>query len=98
MNVTSDLLPLEAQLYSIGFTTQLVRRGSRTAEIKTELAGQVLVTRRGRTFSSLEDMKRYHYGLVWVRTRKNRGLAVKVEKALTENDFIYHLVQVVEVR
>jgi hypothetical protein len=62
------------------------------------LKGRVFITENGQHFNDPKEMKKYYYGLVWVKARGTaRDRAKKIGAALKENNFSDNLLQVVKV-
>jgi hypothetical protein len=95
--VDEDIYDLAPMLRMLNYTVHTVTAKFRENAVKKELNGCVFITLNGRDFSDAADMRRFHYGLIWLRTYPDaKVVSRRVEKVLMKHNFRATLEQIVK--
>ena len=96
---TVDWLPAENLPFTLHDALPLTALHAGVRQCKKLLGGKVLITRNGAPFANRRDMRKYHYGLVWITAAKDdEALVKKIAQATRKVNFRKNLTQVVKVR
>jgi len=96
--VDENLYGLEPFLSEMGYTVYRVQSGFPDDQIKKLLESRVFITKNGQHFSDPEDMQKFYYGLIWVKSNLDEmRLAEAVKGMLMTKNFGKNLTQIATV-